>query len=156
MSCASRFSNDISLTCVFGLIGDIKNGVNVQTVKKALWVVGCILEKVGPPTLPQKDDEVSTMMFVDDLDVLVGKLEATAYALAERETNDAVSLAMAELPPQASVEGWEVLIPIIFEIIKLIIENRKKKEQPVPAPAPAPVTRPAQAESTTERSTKKK
>lgn len=153
MSCSAQFPNDISLSCVFGLIADIKNGINVQTVKKALWIVGCIIEKVGPPTLPQKEEEVSTMMFADDIDVLVGKLEATAYNLAERET-DEVSVQAA--PPVASVEGWEVLIPIIFEIIKLIIENRKKKQEPTPAPTPAPTTRPAVAESLTEPSKKSK
>jgi len=140
MSCAPQFPNNISLSCVFGLIADLKNGINVQTVKKALF----------------------------------GKLEATAYALAEQETDEAVSLALGKAP-QASTQGWEVLIPIILEIIKLIAENRRKKEQqPVPpaATAPnlsimgvelvsdtgsvkAPVTKPATAESTTEPPKKK-
>lgn len=158
MSCAPQFPNNISLSCVFGLIADLKNGVNVQTVKKALWIAGCLIEKVGPPTLPQGDNEVGLLSVVDQFDVLVGKLEATAYALAQQETDDAVSLALAGRPPQASIEGWEVLIPIILEIIKLIAENRRKKEQqPPPAPpaATAPVTRPATAESTTEPSKKK-
>ena len=145
MSCSPRFTNEISLTCIFGLIGDIKNGVDVQTIKKALWIAGCILEKVGPPTLPQGDDEVGLLDYVDKFDVLVGKLEAVAYKLAEQET-EAVFTAQS---PQVGTQGWEVFIPIILEIVKLIIENRKKKEQPVPAlvPAHAPTTRPATAES---------
>jgi hypothetical protein len=174
MSCAPQFPNNISLSCVFGLIADLKNGINVQTVKKALWIAGCLIEKVGPPTLPQGNDEVGLLSVVDRFDVLVGKLEATAYALAEQETDEAVSLALGKAP-QASTQGWEVLIPIILEIIKLIAENRRKKEQqPVPpaATAPnlsimgvelvsdtgsvkAPVTKPATAESTTEPPKKK-
>lgn len=150
MSCSAKFSNDISLACVFGLIADIRNGINVQTAKNLLWVTGCILEKVGSPTLPQ-DDDVSTMSLTD-LESAVNALEAAAYRLASADLEATIQAK----PPVASVEGWEVLIPILFELFKMWLENRKKKQEPAPAPTPAPTTRPATAESLTEPSKKSK
>jgi hypothetical protein len=150
MSCSAQFPNDVSLSCVLSLVADVRNGVNVQTVKQALWVAGCLLAKLSPPTLPQ--DEVGTLN-VKDIDDLCADLESAVASL---------EVSIASGGPTVGTQGWEVLIPIILELIKAIMENRKKKQQPAPAPnlstmgaelvsdtgsVKAPTTKPATAES---------
>lgn len=147
MSCSAQFPNDVSLSCVLSLVADVRNGVNVQTVKQALWIAGCLLDKLSPPTLPQ--DEVGTRN-VKDIDDLFADLESAVASL---------EVSISSGGPTVGTQGWEVLIPIILELIKAVMENRKKKQQPTPNPAvmhfvapdtgsvKAPVTRPATAES---------
>lgn len=141
MSCSAKFPNEINLACIFGLIGDFRNGVNTQTIKNLLWVTGCVIEKLSPPTLPQED--VSTM-FELDLEGALAALEKAAYGLATEQLETTV-----QGGPQVGTQGWEVLIPILLELFKIWMENRNKPKPP-PAPTPtAPVTRPATAESLT-------
>ena len=146
MSCSAQFPNDVSLSCVLSLVADVRNGVNTQTLQQALWVAGCLISKLSPPVLPQED--VGTLN-VKDVDDLCADLE-TAVASLE--------VSIASGGPTVGTQGWEVLIPIILELIKAIMENRKKKQQPAPAPGVvemhfvAPVTKPASAESYVESS----
>lgn len=150
--CSAKFTNDISLSCVFSLIAEYRNGPTTQTIKNTLWLIGCVIEKTGVPVLPLPQEEVSTMSEAT-IESLLNQLETEANNLAQPQVS-----VMAGSPPVAGVQGWEVLIPILFELFKLWMENRKKKQEPPqePAPAPtAPVTRPATAESYTESPKKK-
>lgn len=134
MSCSAQFPSDISLSCVFGLVAEVRNGITPATAKKALWIGGCLLEKVAPANLPPLAD-TQTLSVYPDLNSVVDDLEAQCNTLASVEAGEVATLDA----PVAGTQGWEVLIPIIFELIKFIIEQRqKKKQEPAPTPAPAP------------------
>jgi len=149
--CSAKFTNDIALSCVFSLIAEYRNGATTQTIKNTLWLIGCVIEKTGVPVLPTPKEEVSTMS-EETIDSILNRLETEANNLAQPQVS-----AMAGAPV-AGTQGWEVLIPILFELFLRWMDNRKKKQEPPqePAPAPsAPVTKPATAESYTETPKKK-
>jgi hypothetical protein len=135
MSCDAKFPADLSLSCVFGLIAEARNGITPATAKKALWVAGCLLEKIAPATVPPQA-EMQTLEEVT-LDDLLDALEVECQAL-ETAQNSAGTLAT----PVAGTQGWEVILPMILQLVMFIIEQRQKKkkeeQQPAPAPAPAP------------------
>lgn len=126
MSCSAQFPNDVSLSCVLSLVADVRNGVNTQTLKQALWVAGCLISKLSPPVLPQEDVGTLNVKDVDDL--------CTDLETAAKNLNYVADVSIASGGPTVGTQGWEVLIPIILELIKAIMENRKKKQQPAPAP----------------------
>jgi hypothetical protein len=136
MSCSAKFPAEFSLSCIVTLVAQVRNGITPATVKDALWVAGCLIEKVGPATIPPVplvavslfDDDDELELFLDHIVDECNKLTRQA---------DLVEATTAS--PAVGTQGWEVFIPLIFELIKLIMENRKKKQQPAPEPSPAPV-----------------
>jgi hypothetical protein len=131
MSCSAKFPADLSLSCIFALVAQVRNGITPATVKDALWIAGCLVEKVGPATLPpQTGLPVTILNEEDNLEVLLDNIVAECTSLSAEASISA--------SPPVGTQGWEVLIPLIFELIKFIIEQRQKKQQPAPAPAPAP------------------
>lgn len=132
MSCSAKFPADLSLSCILTLVAQVRNGITPATVKDALWVAGCLIEKVGPATLPPLSGLPITLFDeADDLEALLAEIEAKCDKLTTEATTAA--------SPPVGTQGWEVFIPLILELIKLIMENRKKKQQPAPEPSPAPV-----------------
>lgn len=127
MSCESKFTSDVSLSCVLSLVADIRKGVTTQTITQALWIAGCLVAKLAPSDASSDTPEVGTMS-CESLESLLDDLEC--------KCNELESVSIASAIPSAGTQGWEVLIPVIFEIIKMIIENRKKKQQPAPEPQP--------------------
>lgn len=128
MSCESKFSSDVSLSCILGLVADIRKGVTPATIAQALWIAGCLITKLSPSEAADGTPEAG-IASESSLEDLLNTVELECEGL-QRE---ACVAAMAS--PVADTQGWEVLIPVIFEIIKMIIENRKKKQQPAPDPA---------------------
>jgi hypothetical protein len=136
MSCSAKFPAEFSLSCIVTLVAQVRNGITPATVKDALWVAGCLVEKVGPATLPPLTGLPITLFNeADDLEALLAEIEAECNSL----TRQADLVEATSASPAVGTQGWEVLIPLIFELIKLIMENRKKKQQPAPEPSPAPV-----------------
>jgi hypothetical protein len=132
MSCSAKFPAEFSLSCILALVAEVRNGITPATVKDALWVAGCLIEKVGPATLPPLTGLPITLFNeADDLEALLAEIEAECNSLTRQATTAA--------SPPVGTQGWEVFIPLILELIKLIMENRKKKQQPAPEPSPAPV-----------------
>jgi hypothetical protein len=141
MSCDAKFPAELSINCIFTLIAELRNGVTPATIKRALWTGGCLMEKLSPPSLSTifPEDDVSISSFSGlELDALVDQLEAAASSLSVAEVGILST-------PESGTQGWEVLIPIMLEIIKLIIANRQKKPAPVPAPTPAPTPAPVKS-----------
>jgi hypothetical protein len=136
MSCSAKFPADLSMSCIFALVAQVRNGITPATVKDALWVAGCLVEKVGPATVPTVPF-VAVSLFDDDneLELFLDHIVAECNKL----TREADLVEATAASPAVGTQGWEVLIPLIFELIKLIMENRKKKQQPAPEPSPAPV-----------------
>lgn len=123
MSCASKFEPQVSLTCILQLVNQVRQGPTRQTLTQALWIAGCLIEQLSPPTLPEF--EVQDVRLLDttgedetELDVLLNRIEAQAELL----NNNDVGILAGEVGTQ----GWEVLIPLVLELIKLIMERRKK------------------------------
>jgi hypothetical protein len=122
MSCESKFSSDVSLSCILGLVADIRKGITPATIAQALWVAGCLITKLSPSEVDGTPEAgIASEASLEDL---LNTVELECEGL-QREASVA---AMAS--PVADTQGWEVLIPVILEIIKMIIENRKKKQQP--------------------------
>jgi hypothetical protein len=139
MSCDAKFPADISLSCVFGLIAEARNGITPATAKKALWVAGCLFEKIAPATVPPQA-EVQSLEEVT-LDDLLDALEAECQALEAAFYRSSPGTLAA---PVAGTQGWEVILPMILQLVMFIIEQRQKKkkeeQQPAPAPTPAPAS----------------
>jgi hypothetical protein len=135
MSCSAKFPAEFSLSCIFTLVAQVRNGITPATVKDALWVAGCLIEKVGPATVPPIT-LASVSLFDDDdeLELFLDHIVDECNSL----TREADLVEATSASPAVGTQGWEVLIPLIFELIKLIMENRKKKQQPAPTPEPSP------------------
>jgi hypothetical protein len=123
MSCESKFSSDVSLSCILGLVADIRKGITPATIAQALWVAGCLITKLSPSEAADGTPEAGIASEAS-LEDLLNTVELECEGL-QREASVA---AMAS--PVADTQGWEVLIPLFLELVKIIIENRKKKQQP--------------------------
>jgi hypothetical protein len=135
MSCSAKFPAEFSLSCIVTLVAQVRNGITPATVKDALWVAGCLIEKVGPATVPPLTGLPITLLNeADDLEALLAEIEAECSSL----TRQADLVKATSASPPVGTQGWEVFIPLILELIKLIMENRKKKQQPAPTPEPSP------------------
>jgi hypothetical protein len=128
MPCESKFTSDVSLSCILGWVADARKGVTTQTITQALWIGGCLVTKLAPSDASSDTPEVGTMSCAS-LESLLDDLECKCNELEQ-------NVSATSVPPSAGTQGWEVLIPVIFEIIKMIIENRQKKQQPKPDPKP--------------------
>lgn len=136
MSCESKFDGEVSVSCVLALVADVRKGVSVNTLIQAMWLLGCLIAKVASPqsgispvgysamsdSLEGLDLESDSVNLGGDLDSLLVEIEARC---AERET-------FIQSGPPVGSQGWEVFIPLIFELIKFIIEQRQKKNKPAP------------------------
>jgi hypothetical protein len=58
--------------------------------------------------------------------------DALETKLSENEIDE---VCVSQSAPTVGTKGWEELIPLVLQLLKIIRENRKK---PAPAPAPAP------------------
>lgn len=138
MSCESKFDGEVSVSCVLALVADVRKGVSVNTLIQAMWLLGCLIAKVASPqagispvgfsamseSLEGFDIEGGSASLGGDLDSLLVEIETRC---AERE-------AFIQSGPPIGTQGWEVFIPLIFELIKFIIEQRQKKNKPAPTP----------------------
>jgi hypothetical protein len=135
MSCSAKFPAEFSLSCILALVAQVRNGITPATVKDALWVAGCLIEKVGPATIPPVPLVAVSLFDDDELELFLDHIVDECNKLTRQA--DLVEATSASSP--VGTQGWEVFIPLILELIKLIMENRKKKQQPAPEPSPAPV-----------------
>lgn len=134
MSCESKFDGEVSVSCLLELVADVRKGVSVKVLLQAMWLIGCLVAKVSAPQSGIDYSAMSEGLDVESLDCESGcsDLESVLCAIeakcAERETS-----IQSSGPPVGS-QGWEVFIPILIELVKMIVENRRKKQQPVPTP----------------------
>lgn len=130
MSCESKFDGEVSVSCLLELVADVRKGASLKVLTQALWLLGCLIAKFATPQAGIGFSTMSEDLDVESLDC--GDLESVLCAIetkcAERETS-----IQSSGPPVGS-QGWEVFIPLILELVKMIIENRRKKQQPVPTP----------------------
>ena len=134
MSCESKFDGEVSVSCLLELVADVRKGASLKVLTQALWLLGCLIAKFATPQAGIGFSTMSEDLDVESLDCEsgCGDLESVLCAIetkcAERETS------IQSSGPTVGSQGWEVFIPLILELVKMIIENRRKKQQPVPAP----------------------
>ncbi len=134
MSCESKFDGEVSVSCLLELVADVRKGASAKVLLQVMWLLGCLIAKFATPQAGIGFSAMSEDLDVESLDCEsgCGDLESVLCAIetkcAERETS-----IQSSGPPVGS-QGWEVFIPLILELVKMIIENRRKKQQPVPTP----------------------
>ena len=134
MSCESKFDGEVSVSCLLELVADVRKGASLKVLTQALWLLGCLMAKFATPQAGIGFSAMSEDLDVESLDCEsgCGDLESVLCAIetkcAERETS------IQSAVPAVGTQGWEVFIPLILELVKMIIENRRKKQQPVPTP----------------------
>jgi hypothetical protein len=125
MSCPSRFATDLPLSCLISLVQQAKEGVSVSLIKQAMWVGGCLLEKFSPSDQPTTMTVYTTVdEAVEHLDTLLERMAKSEHVVNTAATQEEVAIAQ-----DAVTKDWTVLIPVVLELIRLILENRKKKQQ---------------------------
>ena len=109
-------------------------GASAKVLLQAMWLLGCLIAKFATP-----QSGIGFSALSEDLDAEsqesqsdCGDLESVLCAI-ETKCDERETSIQSSGPPVGS-QGWEVFIPLILELVKMIIENRRKKQQPVPTP----------------------
>jgi hypothetical protein len=134
--CESKFDGEVSVSCLLELVADVRKGPSAKTLLQAMWLFGCLVAKIATPqsgtigfSAMSEDLDAKNQCLVcdsecDDLEGVLCAIEAKCF---ERE-------ASIQSGPAVGTQGWEVFIPLILELVKMIIEKRRKKQQPAPQP----------------------
>lgn len=131
MSCESKFDGEVSVSCLLELVADVRKGASAKALLQAMWLLGCLIAKFATPqsgigfSALSEDLDVEPQSDCGDLESVLCAIEAKC---AERENS-----IQSSGPPVGS-QGWEVMIPLLIELAKYLLEQRRKKQQPVPAP----------------------
>jgi hypothetical protein len=131
--CESKFDGDVSVSCLLELVRDARKGFSLALLNQAIWILGCLIAKL-PGAVAEKEFEDAELLDVKgkhaeedvDLETLLSAIECTC--------RDRESTSIQSGGPPVGNQGWEVFIPLILELVKMIMENRKKKQQPAPQP----------------------
>jgi hypothetical protein len=141
--CESKFDGEVSVSCLLELVADVRKGPSAKTLLQAMWLLGCLIAKFATPQsgiAPVGYAAMSEILEDFDIEGLVvegevvnsaGDLESVLCAIEAKCAEREVSI---QSGPAVGTQGWEVFIPLILELVKMIIENRRKKQQPVPTP----------------------
>jgi hypothetical protein len=136
-NCESKFDGEVSVSCLLELVADVRKGPSAKTLLQAMWLFGCLVAKITSPqsgtigfSAMSEDLDAKNQCLVcdsecDDLEGVLCAIEAKCF---EREAS------IQSSGPAVGTQGWEVFIPLILELVKMIIENRRKKQQPAPQP----------------------
>ena len=110
MSCSPKFTKEVSFACVLEIVNDFRAGkLDKETFKKILWLAGCGIEVLGGDATTMEELEYKT--------------EEEAILALESEC----SFAGIQVEDMPSTEDWTVIVPIVLELVRLWLENRRKK-----------------------------
>jgi hypothetical protein len=134
MSCESKFDGEVSVSCLLELVADVRKGASLKVLMQALWLSGCLAAKFATPQSGIGFSAMGEGLDAESLECEseCGDLESVLCAIESKCAEPETSI-QSSGPPVGS-QGWEVFIPLILELVKMIIENRRKKQQPVPTP----------------------
>jgi hypothetical protein len=133
-NCESKFDGEVSVSCLLELVADVRKGASAKTLMQAMWLLGCLVAKFATPQASIGFSAMGEDLEVEGLDCEsgCGDLESVLCAIeakcAERETS------IQSSGPAVGTQGWEVVIPLLIELAKFLLEQRRKKQQPVPTP----------------------
>ena len=134
-NCESKFDGEVSVSCLLELVADVRKGPSAKTLLQAMWLLGCLIAKFATP-----GNWIAPIGFssigddLEGLNVEILDCEGLESVLCAIETKCAEREVSIQSGPAVGTQGWEVFIPLILELVKMIIENRKKKQQPAPQP----------------------
>jgi hypothetical protein len=135
MSCESKFDGEVSVSCLLELVADVRKGASAKTLMQAMWLLGCLVAKFATPQSGIAPVGLSSIGDdLEGLNVEILDCEGLESVLCAIETKCAEREVSIQSGPAVGTQGWEVFIPLILELVKMIIENRRKKQQPVPTP----------------------
>ncbi len=139
-NCQSKFDGEVSVSCLLELVADVRKGPSARTLMQAMWLCGCLVAKIATPqsgtigfsAMSEGDDLYVEGLMVEGEVVNSGSdIESVLQAIETKCDEREVSI---QSGPAVGTQGWEVFIPLILELVKMIIENRRKKQQPAPQP----------------------
>lgn len=123
MSCTAQFPPKFEFTCLFALIGrlrDVPNsGVSMSLLQDTLWLSGTLISSFDPVGVTLDQTGILSELEYEDL---VTKLEG-AFKDEEGVVTEASVQVLRDDPKS---KDWSVYIPIILEIIKFLIDKRKQ------------------------------
>jgi hypothetical protein len=135
MSCESKFDGEVSVSCLLELVADVRKGASLKVLTQAMWLLGCVIAKFATPQSGIASVGLSSIGDdLEGLNVEILDCEGLESVLCAIETKCAEREVSIQSGPAVGTQGWEVVIPLILELVKMIIENRRKKQQPVPTP----------------------
>jgi hypothetical protein len=109
VSCSPKFTKEVSFACVLEIVNDFRAGkLDKETFKKILWLSGCGLEVLGGDVTT-----MSVLTFATMEDAILA-LEKCCYSSGMLSSD------------QPKTEDWTIIVPIVFELIRLWLENRRK------------------------------
>jgi len=134
-NCESKFDGEVSVSCLLELVADVRKGPSAKTLLQAMWLLGCLIAKFATPQSGIAPVGLSSIGDdLEGLNVEILNCEGLESVLQAIETKCAEREVSIQSGPAVGTQGWEVFIPLILELVKMIIENRKKKQQPAPQP----------------------
>ena len=131
MSCESKFDGEVSVSCLLDLVNDVRKGASAKTLLQAMWLLGCLMTKFATPqagigfSAMSEDLDAESQSDCENLERVICAMETKC---AEQKTS-----IQSSGPPVGS-QGWEVFIPLLIELAKYLLEQRRKKQQPIPTP----------------------
>ena len=134
-NCESKFDGEVSVSCLLELVADVRKGPSAKALLQAMWLLGCLIAKFATPQSGIAPVGLSSIGDdLEGLNVEILNCEGLESVLQAIETKCAEREVSIQSGPAVGTQGWEVFIPLILELVKMIIENRKKKQQPAPQP----------------------
>jgi len=123
MSCTAQFPPKFEFTCLFALIGRLRevpnSGVSMSLLQDTLWLSGTLISSFDPVGVTLDQTGILSELEYEDL---VTKLEG-AFKDEEGEVTEASIQVLRDDPKS---KNWSIYIPIILEIIKFLIDKRKQ------------------------------
>ena len=138
--CESKFDGEVSVSCLLELVADVRKGPSVKTLMQAMWLFGCLVEKIATPqsgaigfsAMSEGDDlNVEGLMVEGEVVNSESDIESVLQAIETKCGEREVSI---QSGPAVGTQGWEVFIPLLIELAKFLLEQRRKKQQPAPQP----------------------
>lgn len=145
MTCAPQFPPKFDFACIIQFLMKARSvketGVSMALVSEGLWLTGCVVASFDPVGVTlgndlaidtTEDSVFAALNEVDRLDALVA--EGLKFFDADDEEQHALTVQAFRDDPKA--KDWTVFIPIMLEIVKMILENRRKKTTPTEVGTP--------------------
>ena len=139
-NCESKFDGEVSVSCLLELVADVRKGPSVKTLMQAMWLFGCLVAKIATPqsgaigfsAMSEGDDlNVEGLMVEGEVVNSESDIESVLQAIETKCGEREVSI---QSGPAVGTQGWEVFIPLLIELAKFLLEQRRKKQQPAPQP----------------------
>ncbi len=122
------FPGKFEFTCLFQLINRYRNipseGVSMSLIQDTLWLGGNMIAAFDPVGVTLSSPSVLSELEFEDL---VNKLEEAF----KDESGNLTEESMQVLRNNPTGKDWTIYIPILLEIIKKLIEMRKKGQAEV-------------------------